>query len=137
MIGEAFEDVAEIASTRGGVGSDKLIIGAADLFVKRQIGCAAQTAALGVLMKNAAEEEGIIPDVRAKEKRLFRSRLGERDEHIGNVLTARVGYQVRRAQSACAGKRFQERRHVITQLAIGNAGVAENMARQDIKIKVG
>ena len=61
--GETFVNIAEIAPARGGVGSDELIIRAADLLVEREVGRAAQAAALRVLVKNAAEEKRVIADV--------------------------------------------------------------------------
>ena len=69
---------------------DELIIGATDLLVKFDVGRAAQTAALGVLVKNAADEERIIADVRAQQERLLGCRAGERDQHVGNVLAAAI-----------------------------------------------
>lgn len=57
LIGEPFEDVIEIASARGRVRGDELVIRPADLFVKREVRRATQTAALGILVKNPAEKE--------------------------------------------------------------------------------
>ena len=68
------------------MGSDELKIGPADLLVKFEIGRAASAAALRVLVKNAADEERIISDVRAKQECLFRRGTGQRDQHVGNVL---------------------------------------------------
>ena len=63
-----------------------MIISAADLLVEIDVGCAAQTAALRVLMKDPADKERIIAGVRAEQERLLRSRAGERDEHVGNIF---------------------------------------------------
>ena len=134
--GQAFVNIAEIAAARGGVGSDELIIRPADLLVKRQVRRAAKTAALRVLVENAAEEKRVIANMRPEQERLLGRRPGQRDQHIGNILALRFPRHVRRAQPARARKRFEERRDVIAELAIGDADVAQDMARQDIKIKV-
>src|SRR4051794_15720230 len=44
---------------------------------------------------------------------------------------------VRRAEAAGARKSFEQGTHVITELAISNPNIAENVPGQDIKIKVG
>ena len=68
---------------------NKLIIGPPDLLIEVEVGSAAQAAPLRVLVKNAGEKERIVADVRAEQKRLFRGRAGQRDQHVGNVLSAR------------------------------------------------
>src|SRR5436190_7340856 len=71
-IGQAFVNVAEITTSRGGVRSDELIIRAADLLVESEVRSAAGAAALGILVEDAGEKQGIIADVGPKQERLFR-----------------------------------------------------------------
>ena len=107
-IGQPGEDIGQFAASRGLVRCDELIVAAADLFEKPDVGRTAKTPALGVLVENPAEKERIIANVRPKQERLFRRRIGECNEHVGNVLAARVRAQVWRAQSAGAGERFEQ-----------------------------
>ncbi len=67
-----------------------MIIGPADLLIKFEVRPAAQAPPLSrdCGMKNSADEEGIIPDMRPKQKRLFGSRAVQGDQDIGNVLFA-------------------------------------------------
>ena len=67
-----FVNVAQVAPARGRVRGDELIVRPADLLVKGQVGRAAETAALRVLVENAAEKERVIADMRAEQERLFR-----------------------------------------------------------------
>src|SRR5438067_1012055 len=85
-IAQSFENVVKFAAARDGVRGHKLIVGPANLLVEFDIRSAAQTAALCVLVKNAADEKRVIADVRAEQKRLFGSRASQRNEHIGNIL---------------------------------------------------
>lgn len=136
MIGQPFVNIAEIAPARGGVGCDQLVICPTDLFVEREVRRTPQASPLGVLVEDAAEKQGIIADVRAKEESLFRTRPRQRDEHVRNVLPAGFRNHMRRAQTVGARKSFQERSDVIAELAIGDADIAQDMTGQDIKIKV-
>jgi hypothetical protein len=115
----------------------ELIIRATDLFVKGEVRRPAQTAALGVLMKNATEEKGVIADMRAQEERLFRGRASQRNQHIGDILAAAFLIHVRRLHSTDARKSFQERGDIIAQLSIRDPDVAQDVTGQDIKIEVG
>jgi hypothetical protein len=136
-IGELLINIAEIATSCGGVRRHQLIIRPADLLVKGQIGRAAQTAALGVLMKDAGKEERVIADMGTKQKRLLGGSASKSDQHIGNILALMVARQVRRAHSAGPGKGLQERRDVITQFPVRNSNVPQNVAGEDVKIKMG
>ena len=108
VISESFEDIAQIAAPRGRVGSDELVVGATDLFVERQVGRAAQTAALGVLVENPAEKERVIADMGAEQERLLGGGSRQRDQHIGYVLLSALGGHVRRPQTARARKRLEQ-----------------------------
>jgi hypothetical protein len=136
LIGQPFVNIAELAAPGGGVGRDQLIVRATHLFVKGEVGRAAQTAPLGVLVKNAAKKKGIIPDMRPEKKRLLGGGAGEGDQHVGNVLPSGLRRHVRSEQSVRARERFQKRRDIIAELAIGDTNVAENVPGQDIKIKM-
>jgi len=106
------------------------------LFVKFDVGRAAKTPALGVLVKNAAQKKRIITDVGAEQKRLRSRGAGQSDQHVGNILALSFLGHVRRTQPARARERFEERRDVIAQFPVRNPDIAQDMARQDIKIKV-
>ena len=134
--GEPFVNVAEIAPARGGVGSDELIIRAADLLVEREVRRAAEAAVLRVLVKNPTEEKRVVADVGPEQERLLGRRAGQRDQHIGNILALAFRGHVRRAQTARARKRLEQRRDVIAELPVLDPDIAQDMARQDIKIKV-
>jgi hypothetical protein len=56
------------------------------MLVKLEIRSAAQTAPLRILMKNSADEQRVIADVRAKQECLLGSGAVQRDQHVGNVL---------------------------------------------------
>ncbi len=134
---QSFIHIAQVATTRGRMGSDQLVIRPPDLFVKRQVRRAPKTAALRVLVENTAEKKGIVADVRSEEKGLLGRGSSQRDQDIGNILAFAFLGHVRRAQAARARERLEQRRDVITQLSVGDADVAQDMARQDIKIKMG
>ena len=85
-VGQTFEHVVQFAATRYCMRRDQLIVCPADLFVKLNVRSAAQTAPLCVLMKNAADKERVIPNVRPKQKRLLWGGAGQRDQKVGDVL---------------------------------------------------
>ena len=136
-VGQFLINIVQFAAARGGVGGDELIIGPPDLLVELQVGRAAQAAALRVLVKNSADEERIIADVRAQKKSLFRGHARQRDQHVGNVL-------LRPIRSAACGARktlrarkcFQERSDVIAEFAIGDSGLLQDVTGEDVKIKL-
>src|SRR5438093_12746285 len=99
---------------------DQLIIGSPDLFVELKVRRAAQTASLRVLVKNAADEERIVPDVSAEQKCLFGRRASKRNQHIGNVLMDAVVDLVRRLQLIRARKSFQKRADIVGQFAVSD-----------------
>ena len=93
-IGQSFEYIVQLAPACRLVGCDQLIIRAADVLVKFDVRRAPQTAALSVLMKDAADKQRIIAGMRAKQKRLLGSGSFQCDEQIGNDTAAR-GYRCR------------------------------------------
>ena len=135
-VGQLFINIAQLAAARGGVRGHELIIGPPDLLVKGEVGRAAQAAPLRVLVKNAGEKERIIADVRAEQKRLLRRRAGQRDQHIGNVLAPALLAHVRRLQAVHARKSFEKRGDVIAQFPIGDSDISQDVAREDVKIKM-
>src|SRR5712691_11282503 len=116
---------------------DQLVVGAANLLVKLQIGRTTTAAPLGVLVKNAAEKERIISNVRAQQKALLGCRASERDEHVGDVRASSFCARVRRLQTIDARKSFEQRSDVIAQLAVVDARSLQNVTSQDVKIKSG
>ena len=145
-IGQPSEDVGEFAASRGFVRSDKLIIAATNLFVKFDIGRAAKTAALRVLVKDAADEERVISNVCAEQERLLRRGAGERDKHIGNVFAGaivRPGESVlwridlvRALQLVRARESFEQRANIIAKFAIADPGLLQDVPGQDVKVKL-
>src|SRR5947209_9525316 len=136
-IGQAGKYVSQLATAGGFVGSDKLVIGAADLFVEANIGCAAQTPALSVLVKNSGDEERIISNVSSKQECLFRRRASESNQHVGDVLVGAGADPVRCLQFVRVGKCFQKRTHVVGQFAVPNSALLEDVPREHVKIKLG
>jgi hypothetical protein len=134
--GETFVNVAEIAPARGGVGSEELIVRAADLLVEREVRRAAEAAVLRVLMKNPAEKKRVIADVGPKQERLLGGRAGQRDQHIGNILALAFRGHVWRAQTAHARKRLEQRRDIIAELPVFDPDVVQDMACENVEIEM-
>src|SRR5712691_1298985 len=89
-----------------------------------------------VLVKNAAEEEGIISDMRSKQERLLWGGAGERDEHVGDVFATVIFDVVRGQQSVGPRKSFQKRPDVIAKFPIDNASLLQNVPSEHVKIKL-
>ena len=135
-IGQTFKDVVQFAPARRGVRGKELIIRATDLFVKFHIRRAPATPMLCVLVKNPADEERIVADMSAQKKRLLRRDPGQGNEHVRNVLRARLVRHVRRAQKICARKCLQKRTDVIAQFSIANSSLLQNVTGEHVKIKL-
>src|SRR5437773_8175207 len=139
--------MCELASSRGFVRSDKLISAATDFLVKFDVGRPAKTAALGVLVKDATDEERVISNVRAQKKRLLGRGAGERDQHVGNIFVGAVVRPgesvlwrldlVRALQLIRARKSFEQRADIIAKFAIANAGLLQDVPGENIKIELG
>src|SRR5205814_9644314 len=112
-LGQCLEHVVELASARDLVPGDELIIGPPNLLVKFQVRPAAVAPALGVLVKNATDEERIIPNVRSQQKDLLRRKPLERNEHIADVLVGVLAYIMRPLQLTGARKCLEQRGHII------------------------
>ena len=63
-------------------------------------------------------------------------RVGERDEHIGNVFVGAVVDLVRALQLVRARKSFEKRTDVIAKFAIADASLLEDVSSEDVKIKL-
>src|SRR5439155_17445279 len=107
-----------------------------DLLVEFDIGTTAQTAPLCVLVKNSADEKRVITNVRPEQKRLLGSRAGQRDEHVGNILLRAMIDLVRHLQPARARKRFKQRSDIIAKFAVADSALLQNVAGQNVKIKL-
>ena len=109
-IRQSFEHVIQFAAASHHMRRNKLIVRPADLLVKLDVRSATQTAPLGVLVKNSADEKRVIANVRPKQKRLLRSGAIQRDQDIGNVLFGEMMCLLGNLQPARVRKCFQQRR---------------------------
>src|SRR5207237_10599656 len=131
-------NIVKLAALGGGVRGDEVIIAPANIFVKTDVRSAAQAAPLRILMKNSADEERIITDVRAQQKRFVLCGARKRDQHIGEILAWRfVGLCLRAVQKMRAGKILKKGTDIIAQFAIADPGVAQNVSREDIEVELG
>src|ERR1043166_6817989 len=115
---------------------NKLIVRPADLLVKFDVRSATQTAALGVHVKNSANEQRVIANMRAKQKRLLRSGAVQRDQNIGNVLFGQMMCLVGNPESARMRKCFQQRCNIITKLSVPDSALLQHVASEHVKIKL-
>src|SRR5262245_7939876 len=115
---------------------NKLIVRPADLLVKFDVRSATQTAALGVLMKNSADEQRVIANVRPKQKRLFRSSAVQRDQNIGNVLFSQMMCLVGNLEPVRVRKCFQQGGNIIAKLSISDSALLQNVPSKHVKIKL-
>src|SRR5215211_412531 len=135
-IGQTLEDVFELAAAGRLVRGDELVMAAADLFVEFQIRTAAAGAVLGVLVENATQKKRVVADMGAKEKGLFGGSLSQREQDIGNVLaTSRIS-RLGELEIVHARKSFQKGSDIIAQFPIVNAGVPQDVPRQDVEVEV-
>src|SRR5215471_3744529 len=82
-IRQSFEHVIQFAAASHRMRRNKLIICPSDLLIKFDVRSATQTAPLGVLVKDSADEKRVITNVRPKQERLLRSGAVQRDQHVG------------------------------------------------------
>src|SRR6266487_4736171 len=115
---------------------NKLIVRPADLLVKLDVRSATQAAPLGVLVKDSADEQRVIANVRPKQKRLLWSGAIQRDQDIGNVLFGQMMCLLGNLHPARVRKCFQQRRDVIAKLAVADSALLQHVSRQNIKIKL-
>src|SRR6476620_8537587 len=85
-IRQSFEHVIQFAAASHHMRRNKLIVRPTDLLVKLDVRSATQTAPLRVLVKNSADEQRVITNVRPKQECLLGSGAIQRDQNIGNVL---------------------------------------------------
>ena len=62
-----------------------------------------------VLVKNSADEERVITNVRPKQERLLGRCAGQRNQHVGNVLFGKTMSFIGDLQPARARKSFEQR----------------------------
>src|SRR5439155_12403547 len=135
-IGQALEDIIQFAPARDSVRRNELVARSADLLVEFDVRPAPQTAPLGVLVKNAADEKRVIANVRPKQKRLLRTRPGQRDEHVGNIFVHALIDFIGDLQPVRARKRFEQRRHVIAKLPVADSALLQDVPGQNVKVKL-
>src|SRR6185369_3699928 len=115
---------------------NKLIIRPADLLVEFDVRSATQTAPLGVLVKDPADEQRVIANVRPKQERLLRSGAIQRDQDIGNVLFGQMMCLVGNSEPARVRKCFQQRRDVIAKLPVADSALLQDVASENVKVKL-
>src|ERR1700747_609093 len=117
---------------------NKLIVRPANLLVELDVRSSSKTALSGNgRMKNAADEQRVITNVRPKQKRLLGIWPGKRDEHVGNVLFREMVGLVGDLQPARARKCFKQRRDIIAQFAVTDPALLQDVPGQNVKIKLG
>ena len=114
----------------------KLIVRPAYLLVKLEVWSATQTAPLGVFVKNSADEQRVIANVRPKQERLLWSGAIQRDQDIGNVLFGQMMCLLGNLHPARVRKCFQQRRDVIAKLPVPDSALLQDVASEYIKVKL-
>src|SRR4029077_520236 len=135
-IRQSFEHVIQFAAARHHMRGYKLIVRPAHLLVKLDVWSAAQTAPLRVLVKNSADEQRVIANVRPKQKRLLRSGATQRDQDIGNVLFGQMMCLVGNLHPARVRKCFQQRRDVIAKLPVPDSPLLQDVSSEHVKVKL-
>ena len=115
---------------------NKLIVRPADLLVKFDVRSATQAAALSVLVKNSADKQRVIANMRAKQERLLGSSAVQRDQDIGNVLLGEMMCLVGNLEPARVGKCFQQRCDVIAKPSVPYSALLQDVASQHVKIEL-
>src|SRR5262245_55418939 len=117
---------------------NKLIVRPADLLVKLDVWSATQTASLSrdCGMKNSADKQRIITNMRAKQEGLLRRGAVQSNQDIGDVLLGQMIYLVGNLKPARVRKCFQQRRNVIAKLSIADSTLSQDVASEHVKIKL-
>src|SRR5262245_27798473 len=128
---------------------NKLVVRPADLLIKFDVRSATQVAlSRDCGMKNSADEQRVIANMRAKQKRLLRSGAVQRDQDIGNVLFGQMmcpacnavrsiaGRLVGNLESARVRKCFQQRCNIITKLSVPDSALLQHVASEHVKVKL-
>src|SRR5262249_14200289 len=136
--GQSFENVVQFAAASGRMRRNELIVRPANLLVEFDIRSATQTASLSrdCGMKNAADKERVITNVRPKQERLLRRSAGQRDQDVGNVLFGQLMGFIGDLQPAGARKRLEQRRDVIAKLAVADPALLQHVPGEHVKIKL-
>ena len=135
-IRQSFEHVIQFAAASHHMRGNKLKVRPTDLLVKLDVWSATQTASLRVLVKNSADEQRVITNMRAKQECLFRSGAIQRDQDIGNVLLSEMMCLLGNLEPARARKCFQQRRDVIAKLPVSDSALLQDVASEYIKVKL-
>src|SRR5512133_2636586 len=135
-IRQSFEHVIQFAAARHHMRGYELIVRPADLLVKLDVWSATQTAPLRVLVKNSADEERVIANVRPKQERLLRSGAIQRDQDIGNVLFGEMMCLLGNLKTARVRKCFQQRRNVIAKLSVSDSALLQDVTSEHVKVKL-
>src|SRR5439155_6451553 len=108
-ISQTFENVIQFAAACDGVRGNQLKVRATDLLVKFNVGSAPQTAVLSRDggMKNSADEQRIITDMRPEQERLLGSGARQRDQDVGDVLLSEMMRLIGDLQPARVRKTFE------------------------------
>src|SRR4029077_10089705 len=115
---------------------NKLIVRPADLLVKFDVRSANAPLSRDCGMKNSADEQRVIANMRAKQKRLLRSGAVQRDQDIGNVLFGQMMCLVANLEPARVRKCFQQRRNIIAKLSVPDSALLQHMAGEHVKVKL-
>src|SRR4029077_4564633 len=107
-IRQSFEHVIQFAAASHHMRRNKLIVRPANLLIKLDVRSATQTPSLRVLVKNSADKQRVIANVRPKQEGLLRSGAIQRDQDIGNVLLGEMMCLLRNLKAARARKCFQQ-----------------------------
>src|SRR5215203_6114730 len=113
----------------------KLIVRPAHLLVKLDVRSATQTASLRVLVKNSADEQRVITNMRPKQKGLLWSGTIQRDQDIGNVLFGEMMCLVGNLHPARVRKCFQQRRDVVAKLSVPDSALLQDVPSKHVKVK--
>jgi hypothetical protein len=134
--GEDFEDGGEIVTAGEAMAAGDAVIGAAEFFVIAEVGKAAFGAVADAVGKDAGKKKGMISDVRADEKGFVVVGFLESGEHLEDVIERvwlRGGDEARAAFARELGEKFGD---VIGDGTVIDAGLAEDVADEDVKVKV-
>ena len=100
-------------------------------------GSAAQTATLGVLVKNSADEQRVIANVRPKQECLLWIGAIQRDQDIGNVLFGEMMCLLGNLKATRGARKcLQQRRNVIAKLSVADSALLQDVTSEHVKIKL-
>src|ERR1700722_18256058 len=106
----------------------------AHIFIEREIGSAALASAFDVFIKDPADEQSVIADVRPDEKGLVGSSGLERQQKVRQIKS----FEILDRCSQLPNKReiFQKRPDIVCQQTIVDARSLQNESSQNIEVKL-